>query len=205
MYMMFDETLVEKIFGFKASDAQLLEMITSDADLDKSGIALEVLISRHRGAIQAAISSAGARTPEDKKDAFGEFGLKVAKEFDKNRLTSIREREAPVKWLYTTARNATVDYMRSLEKPPTEVPLPSSSRDPLDDIISKEDIKSARKCVKQHLSEPYVQVFDLHIKEYTRSEIAKELRIKIGTVDSRLRKVRETLRRHRKTKNGGES
>ena len=193
--MIFNETLEEQILGFKASDAQLLDMIA--ADNDESDSAFQVLISRHRRAIQAAIRSAGARG-EDAEDAFSEVCLKLTMEFQEHRLQRIVEKDTPVKYLYGLARNATIDYLRKNRREDPYYPIPTPPRDPSDPLIEAEMIAAMRKKI-QRLGDVYVEVFDLMIPEYNRREIAEILSIKLGTVDSRIAKIRKALQHHRQT------
>ena len=205
--MIFNEASAKKILGFEASDAQLLEMITSDANLDKSDIALGVLIERHERAIRDAIFFAGARTSEDGEEAYGEFIVKIMTEWNKNRLTSIRDREEPVKYLRQVARNAAIDYLRGKRdlSEEGEYLLPSPSLDPGKIIIKKEYLKEAKRCVKWYLSKDYVPVFKLYLKGYKYSEIGEELNIPLGTVNSRLGKIFNILRDHKLIEDDGDS
>ena len=210
MMFAFDEGLAERILGFRASDAQLLEMITFDNDGDdksmkKSEIAFRVLISRHHRAIQAAIRAAGARGAEDMEEAFSEVCLRIAKELEKHGLDRIGEREAPVKWIYTTAKNATIDYLRSVgAKRPQEGEKdtrPPEPVDPQDAVLQDEKADEIRKDI-EGLPEHLREVALLQIGGYTRSEIAEILGIKLGTVDSRIGEIRRRLRHHREKDNG---
>lgn len=204
MMFAFDEELAERILGFRASDAQLLEMIAFDNDADdkdlrKSEHAFTVLISRHRRAIQAAIRAAGARDAEDLEGAFSEFGLKITQELEKHGLSRISDREAPVKWLYTTAKNATIDYLRRVgvknSREGEEDTRPPVPVDPQDEILQREKADAIMRDIEA-LEDHYRDVAFLMIEKYTRSEIKEILNIKMGTVDSRIGSVRKKLRPH---------
>ena len=114
-------------------------------------------------------------------------------------MTSIREREAPVKWLYTTAKNATTDYLRRdsvKEDQEREIDTsPPAPVDPQDAMLQDEKADAIRRDIKA-FPDHYREVALLMTEGYTRHEIEKILGIPLGTADSRIGEVRKRLRHY---------
>ena len=203
-----DPSAEEALIGFKASDAQLLEIITYGDNLDKVDRAVRVLLGRHSRAIQAAVSSGGARTREDQVGAYGEFHVRFATAFNKNRLACITERKLPVKWLYRVARNATLNYMerenrRKKQEGEIEDTRPPSL-DPLVALVQQEKDAAIRAEIHR-FPEGDREVAYLQEQGYNRGEISKILFIPMGTVDSRIHRIRDKLKHHSESENENEN
>ncbi len=103
-------------------------------------------------------------------------------------------------WISTIARNLALNYIKrdlrqesleELEK--TAVSFAETGESPLDDLIVKENEKRFARAVLA-LPEAYRTVFVLRMMEnLSYEEIAGQLKISVGTVDSRLYRAREKL------------
>lgn len=103
-------------------------------------------------------------------------------------------------WLATIARNLALNRIKKAEKekPASEYDdlistVPDKAANPLDSIINKENDRRLAQAVAA-LPEQYRVVFALRtFEKLSYEEIAGQLNIAIGTVDSRLYRAREKL------------
>jgi RNA polymerase sigma-70 factor (ECF subfamily) len=109
-------------------------------------------------------------------------------------------------WLYKIASNNTIDYIRkkkletfSIDKPIAsddsdyKFELPDSTWEPDKDIIRRQKSILIAKAIEQ-LPEKYKKVILLrHVDEYDYAEIAKMLKLPIGTVKAHIFRARELL------------
>jgi RNA polymerase sigma factor (sigma-70 family) len=109
-------------------------------------------------------------------------------------------------WLYKIASNNTIDYIRkrkletfSIDKPieaadsDYKFELPDTTYEPDKDIIRRQKSLLISKAINQ-LPEKYRKVILLrHVDEYDYAEIAKMLKLPIGTVKAHIFRARELL------------
>lgn len=105
-------------------------------------------------------------------------------------------------WIYTIARNTFVDFNRSRKSNalnPQNLPLESgnsaqtSAPTPEDYIINAQQQTQIERYVSM-LPEDYRQLFELRfIDEYSYEEIAEKLEMKLGTVKTRIFRVRNMM------------
>jgi RNA polymerase sigma-70 factor (ECF subfamily) len=103
-------------------------------------------------------------------------------------------------WIATIARNDAINYLKrsKKERPASECEdllraIPDKTAGPLDNILEKEMDRKFSQAVMA-LPEKYRVVFALRMfEEMSYEEIARELDLSVGTVDSRLFRAREKL------------
>ena len=105
-------------------------------------------------------------------------------------------------WIYTIARNTFVDFSRSKRSSsvnPCTIPLDinrnalSSSPTPEESIINAQQRAFVERCVAM-LPSDYRNLFELRfLDEYSYEEIAEKLDMKIGTVKTRIFRVRNMM------------
>lgn len=109
-------------------------------------------------------------------------------------------------WLYKIASNNTIDYIRkkkletfSIDKPIAseendyKFELPDTTYQPDKEIINRQKTALLTKAIGE-LPEKYRRVIVLrHVEEYDYAEIAKMLKLPIGTVKAHIFRARELL------------
>ena len=105
-------------------------------------------------------------------------------------------------WIYTIARNTFIDYTRSQRNNainPTNIPLESSSHAQSPAPTPEEYIINAqqRALLERYMAmlpDGYRQLFELRfIDEYSYEEIAEKLNMKLGTIKTRIFRVRNIM------------
>ena len=124
-------------------------------------------------------------------------------------LKSFNEEFAFSTWLYKIATNSSIDYIRkkklstfSIDKPismedgESTYELPDSTYEPDKHIIQKQRVKLIQEAIEQ-LPPKYKRVITLrHTEERDYSEIAKILKLPIGTVKAHIFRARELLNKY---------
>jgi RNA polymerase sigma-70 factor (ECF subfamily) len=105
-------------------------------------------------------------------------------------------------WIYTIARNTFVDFSRSRKSnalnpqnlsPEIDNTAQSSSPTPEDYIINAQQRAQIERYISM-LPEDYRQLFELRfLDEYSYEEIAEKLDMKLGTVKTRIFRVRNMM------------
>lgn len=108
-------------------------------------------------------------------------------------------------WLFMIATNNCIDFIRKKQAAPMPIDqgqenlyyltvnIPSDMPDPEEVLINDQKIAILRKIVNQ-LKSPYKEIIELrYYKEYSYEEIAKELKIPIGTVKAQLNRAKTLL------------
>ena len=105
-------------------------------------------------------------------------------------------------WIYTIARNTFVDFSRSRKSnalnpqnlsPEIDNTAQSSSPTPEDYIINAQQRTQIERYISM-LPEDYRQLFELRfLDEYSYEEIAEKLEMKLGTVKTRIFRVRNMM------------
>jgi len=128
-------------------------------------------------------------------------------------LKSFNEEYAFSTWLYKIATNSSIDYLRkkklstfSIDKPiameegESTFELPDSRYEPDKHIIQKQRAKLLQEAIEQ-LPEKYKQVILLrHTEERDYNEIARMLKLPIGTVKAHIFRARELLNKYLRDK-----
>jgi RNA polymerase sigma-70 factor (ECF subfamily) len=126
-------------------------------------------------------------------------------------LRSFNEEYAFSTWLYKIATNNSIDYIRkkklqmfSIDKPieskdsDFSFELPDDSYEPDKEMITGQRAAMLNEAIDQ-LPEKYRMVIRLrHVEERSYEEIAKQLRLPIGTVKAHIFRARELLYKHLK-------
>ncbi|HZY10489.1 MAG TPA: sigma-70 family RNA polymerase sigma factor [Bacteroidota bacterium] len=124
-------------------------------------------------------------------------------------LRSFNEEYAFSTWLYKIATNCSIDYLRkkkletfSIDKPIAveesdyKYELPDTSYQPDRDIIQQQRLKIIEEAINK-LPERYKRVIILrHTEERDYAEIAKMLKLPIGTVKAHIFRARELLNKY---------
>jgi len=124
-------------------------------------------------------------------------------------LSSFNEEYAFSTWLYKIATNSSIDYIRkkklrtfSIDKPiameesDTTYELPDSTYEPDKHIIQRQRSHLIQEAINK-LPEKYKKVITLrHSEERDYSEIAKILKLPIGTVKAHIFRARELLNKY---------
>ena len=172
-------------------DKALVEMV-----IGGRSEAFDALFARHRDAIYAMLlKSTGSSNEADDlmQEAFMKAYLKISlynAEYDFGA------------WIYTIARNTFVDYNRTLKNKainPQNIPLENSSAaqasapTPEEYIINAQQRNQIERYIAM-LPEDYRRLFELRfIDEYSYEEIAEKLEMKLGTVKTRIFRVRNMM------------
>ncbi len=115
-------------------------------------------------------------------------------------------------WLYKIAANCSIDFLRkrkidslSLDKPiqtkdgDVQMELPDYSYNPEQDLRNKEQRFGIEEAIES-LPEKYMEVIVLrHKEDKSYEEIAKMLKVPVGTVKARIFRARELLKKKLKT------
>lgn len=105
-------------------------------------------------------------------------------------------------WIYTIARNTFIDFTRSQKNSainPSNIPLENSSHAQSPSPTPEECIINAQQRAlleryMEMLPEGYRQLFELRfIDEYSYEEIAERLNMKLGTIKTRIFRVRNMM------------
>jgi len=128
-------------------------------------------------------------------------------------LKSFNEEYAFSTWLYKIATNSSIDYIRkkklstfSIDKPiameesDSTYELPDSTYEPDKHIIQRQKIHIIQEAINQ-LPEKYKRVIIMrHSEERDYTEIAKALKLPIGTVKAHIFRARELLNKYLRDK-----
>ena len=158
--------------------------------------AFDALFARHRDAIFAMLLklSGSSNVADDlMQEAFMKAYLKISlyrADYDFGA------------WIYTIARNTFVDYNRTRKNNainPQNIPLENSSAaqasapTPEEYIINAQQRHQIERYIAM-LPEDYRQLFELRfLDEYSYEEIAEKLDMKLGTVKTRIFRVRNMM------------
>jgi len=115
-------------------------------------------------------------------------------------LGSFNSEKAFYPWVATIARNLAINYLKrnAKEKPASEyddflVSRPDTAGNPLDHLLEKEADKKLAEAIAM-LPQKYRVVFVMRMFEkMSYEDIARQLSISVGTVDSRIFRAREKL------------
>ena len=174
------------------SDAQLVVLA-----LDGDSEAFETLLKRYREEIYALCITRTAGNKEDANDLVQETFVKVFINLEK-----YDPKYTFGQWIYTIARNTFVDFSRSRKSnalnpqnlsPEIDNTAQSSSPTPEDYIINAQQRAQIERYISM-LPEDYRQLFELRfLDEYSYEEIAEKLDMKLGTVKTRIFRVRNMM------------
>jgi RNA polymerase sigma-70 factor (ECF subfamily) len=134
-----------------------------------------------------------SRNPADAEDLTQEVYLKALRKID-----SLTDLSLIKFWLFRVTRNTCLDFSRK-RKFRRNIPLEPEheqygSKTPESQLVSREQLRSLKAAIQQ-LPKKQREVFIL--KEYgdlSYQEIAETLKIKLGTVMSRLNRARQTIK-----------
>ncbi|MBE6985701.1 MAG: sigma-70 family RNA polymerase sigma factor [Ruminococcaceae bacterium] len=163
--------------------------------------AFEELLLRYHGQIyNLCLRMTG--NPDDAADLTQEAFLKVWKN-----LESFQFDSAFSTWLYRLASNCCLDFLRSQKRRPTVsltveneedeqvMDIPDAQPTPEEQAVKQEE-KEQLHLAMQMLDEEQRQILTLRVvNDLSYTEIADILRVKEGTVKSRLSRARENLRK----------
>ena len=102
-------------------------------------------------------------------------------------------------WLYTIAKNTTIDFMRTKDRKPSDIieienlPLASDYRTPEEELISSEHVGLIEERIEQ-LPTKARRVVKLHVDGYSDEEISEETGLMHGAVRSLLCRARKQLK-----------
>jgi RNA polymerase sigma-70 factor (ECF subfamily) len=156
--------------------------------------ALREIVERYESRIFALIHGI-VRDAHEVEDIAQEVFLKVY-----SRIGAFDERSQFYTWLYRVAVNAAKDHVKHRRRRPSipwndEADLPSGDPDPASEAEASETRRRVRDAIGS-LPLRYREVLSLReIDGMTYTEIARVLRISIGTVESRLHRARARLKR----------
>ena len=172
-------------------DCTLAKMVT-----EGNSAAFDTLFARHSDAIYAMLLKFTGNSDDVDdliQEAFMKAYLKIGLYDPKYDFGA---------WIYTIARNTFVDFSRSRKSnalnpqnlsPEIDNTAQSSSPTPEDYIINAQQRAQIERYIAT-LPEDYRQLFILRfIEEYTYEEIAEALQMKLGTVKTRIFRVRAMM------------
>jgi RNA polymerase sigma-70 factor (ECF subfamily) len=187
--------------GLQEQDDQLIA-----SALQGNQKAYEALLARHNRAIFHVVLKI-VRNHEEAQDLVQETFMKAF-----NALASYRSEYRFSTWLYKIAANCAIDHVRkkriealSLDKPietrdgQVEYEVPDSSWDPEQDLVRKQKLRSIDEAIES-LPEKYREVIIYrHRDDKPYEEIARILRVPVGTVKARIFRARELLKKKLKS------
>ena len=172
-------------------DCTLAKMVT-----EGNSAAFDTLFARHSDAIYAMLLKFTGNSDDVNdliQEAFMKAYLKIGLYDPKYDFGA---------WIYTIARNTFVDYSRSRKSnalnpqnlsPEIDNTAQSSSPTPEDYIINAQQRAQIERYISM-LPEDYRQLFELRfLDEYSYEEIAEKLDMKLGTVKTRIFRVRNMM------------
>ncbi len=172
-------------------DCTLAKMVT-----EGNSAAFDTLFTRHSDAIYAMLLKFTGNSDDVDdliQEAFMKAYLKIGLYDPKYDFGA---------WIYTIARNTFVDFSRSRKSnalnpqnlsPEIDNTAQSSSPTPEDYIINAQQRAQIERYISM-LPEDYRQLFELRfLDEYSYEEIAEKLDMKLGTVKTRIFRVRNMM------------
>ena len=172
-------------------DCTLAKMVT-----EGDSVAFDVLFARHSDSIYTMLQKYTANTDDINdvmQEAFMKAYLKIGLYNPKYDFGA---------WIYTIARNTFVDFSRLRKSnalnpqnisPEIDNTAQSSSPTPEDYIINAQQRAQIERYISM-LPEDYRQLFELRFHdEYSYEEIAEKLDMKLGTVKTRIFRVRNMM------------
>lgn len=172
-------------------DCTLAKMVT-----EGNSAAFDALFARHSDAIYAMLLKFTGNSDDVEdliQEAFMKAYLKIGLYDPKYDFGA---------WIYTIARNTFVDFSRSRKSnalnpqnlsPEIDNTAQSSSPTPEDYIINAQQRAQIERYISM-LPEDYRQLFELRfLDEYSYEEIAEKLDMKLGTVKTRIFRVRNMM------------
>ena len=172
-------------------DCTLVKKVT-----EGDSTAFDALFARHSDSIHTMLLKFSGNT-DDVNDLMQEAFMKV---FLKIGLYNPKYDFGA--WIYTIARNTFVDFSRSRKSnalnpqnlsPEIDNTAQSSSPTPEDYIINAQQRAQIERYISM-LPEDYRQLFELRfLDEYSYEEIAEKLDMKLGTVKTRIFRVRNMM------------
>ena len=172
-------------------DCTLAKMVT-----EGNSAAFDTLFARHSDAIYAMLLKFTGNSDDVDdliQEAFMKAYLKIGLYDPKYDFGA---------WIYTIARNTFVDFSRSRKSnalnpqnlsPEIDNTAQSSSPTPEDYIINAQQRAQIERYISM-LPEDYRQLFELRfLDEYSYEEIAEKLDMKLGTVKTRIFRVRNMM------------
>ena len=172
-------------------DCTLAKMVT-----EGNSAAFDTLFARHSDAIYAMLLKFTGNSDDVDdliQEAFMKAYLKIGLYDPKYDFGA---------WIYTIARNTFVDFSRSRKSnalnplnlsPEIDNTAQSSSPTPEDYIINAQQRAQIERYISM-LPEDYRQLFELRFRdEYSYEEIAEKLEMKLGTVKTRIFRVRNMM------------
>ena len=172
-------------------DCTLAKMVT-----EGNSAAFDTLFARHSDAIYAMLLKFTGNSDDVEdliQEAFMNAYLKIGLYDPKYDFGA---------WIYTIARNTFVDFSRSRKSnalnpqnlsPEIDNTAQSSSPTPEDYIINAQQRAQIERYISM-LPEDYRQLFELRfLDEYSYEEIAEKLDMKLGTVKTRIFRVRNMM------------
>ena len=161
-----------------------------DGDAD----ALRVVVERYQDRLFALIYGI-VRDRHEVEDVAQEVFLKVYQ-----RITAFDERSKFYTWLYRVAVNAAKDHVKKRSRRPSvaldeDAGIPDGTPGPLDGAGSEETRARVREAIAA-LPVRYREVLALReLEGLAYNEIAEVLKLSVGTVESRLHRARQRLKR----------
>ena len=174
-----------------AALVQLVEMV-----VEGDSIAFDTLFTRHRDMIYAMLLKYAGNSDDVEdlmQEAFMKAYLKIGLYDPKFDFGA---------WIYTIARNTFVDFNRTRKSKalnPENIPLENSSAQQTSAPTPEEYIINAqqRTQIERYIAmlpKGYRQLFELRfLDEYSYEEIAEKLDMKLGTVKTRIFRVRNMM------------
>ncbi len=172
-------------------DRQLVKMV-----VEGDSRAFDMLFARHRDTIYAMLlkyTGSGDEADDLMQEAFMKAYVKIGQYSTKYDFGA---------WIYTIARNTFVDYNRSLRSNalnPQNLSIENNnaasslSPSPEECIINAQQRSAIERYIEM-LPEDYRRLFELRfIDEYSYEEIAEKLDMKLGTVKTRIFRVRNMM------------